>query len=76
MTNPELRRHQIEHDLPHLHRQRWSRIAGELVEQKEAATGDDRARIERELEQHFANRFKPESSRAALLAEAGISEGD
>lgn len=69
--NPELRRRQIEHDLPHLHRERWNRIMVELSEQIEAATGDDREQLKQRLDSHYADRFHPETSRAALLAEAG-----
>lgn len=69
--NPELRRRQIEHDLPHLHRERWNRIAAELGEQIEAAAGDERERLKQRLDEHYADRFHPETSRAALLAEAG-----
>ena len=70
--NPGLRLSQIKHDLPHLHKVRWARIADELAERIEQATGDERTAIERELDQHYTNRFRPESSRAALLAEVGI----
>lgn len=69
--NPELRRRQIEHDLPHLHRERWNRIAAELGEQIEAAAGDEREQLKQRLDSHYADRFHPETSRAALLAEAG-----
>lgn len=70
-TNADLRRSQIEHDLPHLHRERWNRIAAELADQIAGEIGEQRAAIERKLEQHYALRFRPESSRDALLAEAG-----
>jgi hypothetical protein len=73
-SDPELRRFQIEHDLPHLHRERWNRIAAELSGQIEAATGDDRARLQHQLDRHYKDRFRSESSRQALLAEAGIVE--
>ncbi len=74
--NAELRRFQIEHDLPQLHRERWNRIAAELSEQIEKATGDRRAELSQALDQHYANRFRPETSRPALLAEADIGEAD
>ncbi|WP_146173433.1 hypothetical protein [Sphingomonas faeni] len=73
-SDPELRRFQIEHDLPHLHRERWNRIAAELTDQIEAATGDDRARLQHQFDRHYEDRFRSESSREALLAEAGIVE--
>lgn len=75
-TDPELRRWQVDQDLPHLHRERWNRIATELSERIEAATGDDRAELQHQLDQHYGDRFRPESSRKALLAEAGVTEGD
>lgn len=75
-SNPELRRFQIENDLPHLHRERWNRIEAELTEQIEAATGETRSQLERQLDQHYSNRFRSETSREALLAEAGITEGN
>ena len=74
--NAELRRFQIEHDLPQLHRERWNRIAAELSEQVYAATDDTRAELSQALDQHYANRFRPETSLPALLAEAGLGEGD
>lgn len=73
-SNPELRRFQIENDLPHLHRERWNRITAELTDQIDAATGEERARLEQQLDQHYSNRFRSETSRDALLAEAGITE--
>lgn len=75
-ANAELRRRQIEHDLPHLHRERWNRIAAELGEQIEAAAGDEREHLKQRLDQHYADRFHPETSRAALLAEAGADRAD
>ena len=75
-SNPELRRFQIEHDLPHLHRERWNRITSELTDQIEAATGEDRTRLQQQLDHHYSNRFRSETSREALLAEAGITEGN
>ena len=74
--NPELRRSQIEHDLPHLHRERWNRITAELAEQIEAAAGDEREHLKQRLHQHYADRFHPETSRTALLAEAGADKAD
>ena len=73
-SNAELRRFQIEHDLPQLHRERWNRIAAELSDKMYAATGDRRAELTQALDRHYADRFRPETSRAALLAEAGVGE--
>lgn len=76
MQNPSLRRSQIEHDLPHLHRERWNRIATELGAQIVAAAGDEREQLKQRLDKHYADRFHPETSRAALLAEAGADKAD
>lgn len=70
--NAVLRRSQIEHDLPHLHRERWYRIALELGERIKQAEGDERDGLQREIDRHYLTRFHPETSRAALLAEAGV----
>ena len=74
--NPELRRQQIEADLPYLHKERWNRITRDLRDQIEQAPPAERDAIEEQLRQHYTTRFHPETSRAALLAEAGITEGE
>ncbi|MGI4940830.1 MAG: hypothetical protein ACRYHQ_09755 [Janthinobacterium lividum] len=74
--NVELRRYQIEHDLDYLHRERWNRITAELSDRIEAATPDERLALSEQLDRHYADRFRPETSRAALLAEVGASEAD
>lgn len=71
-ANASLRLSQIEHDLPYLHRERWYRIALELAERIKQAEGDERDNLQREIDRHYLTRFHPETSRAALLAEAGI----
>lgn len=73
-SDPELRRFQIEHDLPHLHRERWNRITAELTDQIEGATGAERDRLQSQLDRHYLDRFDSQTSRAALMAEAGLGE--
>lgn len=60
----------IEDNLDHLHKQRWDARAAEL-HGAEADAGDaDRDRIKQELRDHYADRFRPETSRDALLDQA------
>lgn len=66
----------VDSDLAYLHRQRWNRIAHELRDRIERAQGEERVEIERELARHRSIRFRPETSRAPVLAkiEAGTRE--
>ena len=66
---PERWARYIDSDLPHLHRERWSRINAELKDRIDNAQGADRDALERELGAHRADRFNPQSSRAAILKE-------
>lgn len=60
----------IEENLDHLHKQRWEARAAELHGAEADAGYADRERIKQELRDHYADRFRPETSRAALLDQA------
>lgn len=60
----------IEQHLPELHKERWNRVAADLAAALAAAPDGERAARQRLLDQHYANRHQPESSRAALTAQA------
>lgn len=60
----------IDANLDHLHKQRWAERAAELHEAEERAHGAERERAAQALRDHYANRFKPETSRDPLLEQA------
>lgn len=60
----------IEENLDHLHKQRWNARAAELHAAEADAEEGDRERIRQELSDHYDNRFRPETSRDALLEQA------
>lgn len=66
----------IDADLDHLHEQRWNARAAELHEAEDRAEGDEKERVRRELHAHYADRFRPETSRAALLEQARRNYSD
>ncbi len=72
MTKPgfEIIAATIEDNLDHLHKQRWDARAAELHGAEADADDADRDRIKQELRDHYADRFRPETSRAALLDQA------
>jgi hypothetical protein len=60
----------IEDNLDHLHKQRWDARAAELHGAEVDAPDSERERIQQALRDHYADRFRPETSRAALLEQA------
>lgn len=66
----------IDANLDHLYKQRWTERAAELHAKADRAEGDageagEQAR--RALRDHHADRFRPETSRMALLDQAAAS---
>lgn len=66
----------IDANLDHLHKQRWTERAAELHAEADRAEGDageasEQAR--RALRDHYADRFRPETSRVALLDQASAN---
>ena len=60
----------IEENLDHLHKQRWDARAAELHGAEADASGPKREGIRQALRDHYADRFRPETSRTALLEQA------
>lgn len=63
----------IDAELGHLHKQRWNARATELHAETERAPNDRRELTEQALRDHYTVRFKPETSRAALLEQAAAN---
>lgn len=60
----------IEADLDYHHKQRWNTRAAELHAEEELAEGKAKERVWQALRDHYADRFKPETSRDVLLEQA------
>jgi hypothetical protein len=61
----------IDTNLDHLHKQRWNERAAELHAEADSAPDQMRAaQTQKALRDHYADRFRPETSRAALLGQA------
>jgi uncharacterized membrane protein len=60
----------IEDNLDYLHKQRWNARAAELHSAEADASDPEREGIRQALRDHYADRFCPETSRAALLEQA------
>ena len=63
----------IDAELDHLHRQRWNTRAAELHAELDRAEGEAADQARRALRDHFADRFRPETSRMALLDQAAAN---
>lgn len=63
----------IDANLDYLHKERWAQRAAELREEEAQAEGDAKVRAHQALRDHYADRFKPETSRDALVAQARIN---
>ena len=60
----------IESDLPYFHKQRWVKRAAELRVVVQNTQGDEQVRAKQALREHYADEFRPETSRHSLLEEA------
>ena len=60
----------IETDLDHHHKQRSNARAAELHADEELAEGEAKERVRQALRDHYADWFKPETSRDSLLEQA------
>lgn len=64
----------IDANLEHLHRERWNQRAAELhAEIASPIDGVSPEEAAQALCDHYANRFRPETSREALLEQAAIN---
>ncbi|WP_375403723.1 hypothetical protein [uncultured Sphingomonas sp.] len=63
----------IDAELDHLHKQRWNARAAELHDEADRAEGEAAEQAQRALDAHYADRFRPETSRMALLDQAAAN---
>jgi hypothetical protein len=60
----------IDAELDHLHKQRWIARASELHDEEDHAEGSEKERVKQKVREHYANRFRPETSRDAIIEQA------
>ena len=60
----------IESDLPYFHKKRWIKRAAELRAVVRQSQGEEQLRAKQALREHYADEFRPETSRRPLLEEA------
>ncbi len=81
MVEPGLQRTLVDDNLPELHKRLWAEQTPKLEAEIEAETDKetpDEARLaglEAQISRHYANRFKPETSRAALMGQKAHLRG-
>ena len=81
VVSPEIRDRLIDRNLVELHASRWAETTAQLetsIATEKAKTRPDRGRIEQlehQLDEHYANRHKPETSRAALQGAQAAKRG-
>ena len=63
----------IDAELDHLHRERWNARAAELHAEVNHAEGEAGEQARQALVAHYADRFRPETSRMALLDQAAAN---
>lgn len=73
MTGFDLIVDDIDANLDHLHKQLWNERAAELHAEAERMTGEAGERAQAALREHYADRFRPETSRMALLDQAAAN---
>ncbi len=65
----------IEQHLSELHRELWAKTTAELSDKLVAAVGSERAEVQRQFDAHYANRHRPETSRAMIVQQAEANAG-
>ncbi|KQM96365.1 hypothetical protein [Sphingomonas sp. Leaf226] len=63
----------IDRQLSYLHKERWAQRYAELLDVIRVATGEAEERAKQDMRYHNETQFRPETSRAALIAEAKLS---
>lgn len=63
----------LDEHLSHLHKERWAVRLGGLHRQLKTAPAGGRDAVQQQLDAHYDNRFKPETSRAAILAQLEVN---
>lgn len=62
----------IDRQLSYLHKERWALRYAELLDAIRATTGDAQERAKQAMRDHKKTQFHPETSRAALIAQARL----
>ncbi len=62
----------IDRQLSHLHKERWAHQYAELLDAIRATTGEAQERAKEAMRDHKKTQFHPETSRAALIAQAKL----
>jgi hypothetical protein len=63
----------IDRQLSYLHKERWAHRYAELLDAIRATTGEAQERAKQVMRDHKETQFYPETSRAALIAQAKLS---
>ena len=64
----------IDANLDYLHKERWGQRAAELHDAEDRASEAGKEQARQALSDHYADRFKPETSRDALAEQAKKSQ--
>jgi hypothetical protein len=62
----------IDRQISYLHKERWAHRHAELLDAIRATTGEAQKRAKQAMRDHKETQFKPESSRAGLIAQAKL----
>ncbi|TCM01721.1 hypothetical protein [Sphingomonas sp. PP-CC-3G-468] len=62
----------IDRQLSYLHKERWAHRYAELLDAIRVATGEAQERTKQAMQDHKETQFRPETSRAALIAQAKL----
>jgi hypothetical protein len=62
----------IDRQLSYLHKERWAHRYVELLDAIRATTGEAQERAKQAMRNHKETQFHPETSRAALIAQAKL----
>lgn len=62
----------IDRQLPYLHKERWAQRYAELLNAIRATTDEAQERAKQAMRDHKETQFHPETSRAALIAQAKL----
>lgn len=62
----------IDRQLSYLHKERWAQRYAELLDAIRATTGEAHERAKQAMRDHKGTQFHPETSRAAIIAQAKL----
>lgn len=63
----------LDDHLSDLHKDIWAERTAELLRQLKAATPGARDAVQQQLDAHYDDRFKPETSRAAIIEQIEVN---